>query len=268
MPAVFDTPPSLGIAAAVAALEAVPLATLRPDELFDRTDTKYLLPVALAPGVVAACADGYHALAVRGHRFCHYRTEYYDDEHLRLYHAHHAGHRPRYKVRVRTYLDTGDRFLELKSKTNTERTCKSRLPLAGSGCPPLDQLATLPTFDSLRVPPPTALRLSLVAEYTRLTLVSPQRPERVTIDFALAFRSPSGEAAFPGIAIAELKQQRRRPSEFRSLMRARHIQPGAISKYCLGITALYGQVRRNRYRSMIRHIQKVSHADVGPAAVG
>jgi len=260
--------PLTGITGAVAALGTVPLDVLRPNELFDRTDTKYLLPIGLTADIVTACADSYRAVLVRGTRLCHYRTEYYDDDRLRLYHAHHAGQRPRHKVRVRTYLDTGDRFLELKSKTNTDRTRKSRLPLSGVTRPPFDQLAVLPTFDPLRVPPPAALCLSLVAEYTRITLVSCDRPERVTIDFDLSFHCPDRDASFPGIAIAELKQKRYQSSAFQALMRARRIRPGAISKYCLGITALYGQVLRNRYWPVIRHIQKVSHADVGLAAVG
>lgn len=42
-----------------------------------------------------------------------------------MYRMHHCGKKVREKIRVRTYLDTNDTFLEIKNKNNHGRTKKS-----------------------------------------------------------------------------------------------------------------------------------------------
>ena len=57
--------------------------------------------------------------------------------------------------------------------------------------------------------------------YRRITLVSKQRAERVTLDLDLAFTRETDRAAMPGIVVAEVKYQgARHASEFARLMRS------------------------------------------------
>lgn len=44
-----------------------------------------------------------------------------------MYRMHHCGKKVREKIRVRTYLDTNDTFLEIKNKNNHGRTKKKRI---------------------------------------------------------------------------------------------------------------------------------------------
>ena len=127
--------PVAAIEAAARALTPVSLGELGEAALLDRVDTKFLLPASLVPEILRRCAPCYRALEVNCARLCRYSTLYFDTADLAFYHAHHAGHARRRKVRVRTYVDTGDRYLEVKLRTNKGRTTKSRVLVRGGATP-------------------------------------------------------------------------------------------------------------------------------------
>ena len=52
---------------------------------------------------------------------------YFDTDDYEMYRMHHAGRTVREKIRVRTYLDSLDTFLEVKNKNNHGRTKKKRI---------------------------------------------------------------------------------------------------------------------------------------------
>jgi SPX domain protein involved in polyphosphate accumulation len=79
-------------------------------------------------------------LEINGARLHHYQTLYFDTRDFALYSQHHNGQRARYKVRVREYLDSEMAFLEVKRKTNQNRTIKSRLQTPGA-VPEIDERA-------------------------------------------------------------------------------------------------------------------------------
>jgi hypothetical protein len=62
-----------------------------------------------------------------------------------------------------------------------------------------------------------------------------------------------------GIAIAEVKSDSNiSNSLFKSQMRAWHIQPDGFSKYCMGASMLYSQVKKNSLKSKLLWIEKIS----------
>jgi hypothetical protein len=245
---------------AAAALRGVPLAEVAAAALMDRVDTKFLLPAARVPELLRALAPDYRVLDVRGRRLARYRTDYFDTPDLALYHAHHAGRVPRWKVRVRAYVDDGTRFLEVKRRGHGGRTAKARIPLARREAPDELPAAALDAPPLRALAPPTAGPLCLTATVTcrRVTLVRDDLAERVTIDLALTVGCRGVLAGLPGLAVVELKQRQVGPSPLLDAMRRLGERPTPVSKYCLAVAALHPAARTNAYRPLLRRVRLIT----------
>ena len=101
--------------------------------LLTRLDRKYILPMADVPAVLDRLAHGVRVLEIDGRRDFGYRSRYFDTPRLDSYLA--AAHRRqrRYKVRIRSYVDTDLRFLEVKTRGRRGTTVKQRVPYAEDG---------------------------------------------------------------------------------------------------------------------------------------
>jgi len=96
-------------------------------KLMNRIDTKYTFSIDLLPTIMQLIKADYKVLEIDGNRKSSYKTLYYDTKEFSLYTKHHNGQLNRYKIRHRTYQETGDGFLEVKFKTNKGRTIKRRI---------------------------------------------------------------------------------------------------------------------------------------------
>ena len=248
-----------GIDASAQQLEAIALDELGAALLMDRVDTKFVLPARLVPELLAGCVGDYVALEVGGRRLSRYRTTYFDTGDLTLYRAHLAGRMPRRKVRLRTYLDTGESFLEVKVRTNSGRTLKSRVPAHSA-----DPEAALASADaqrwlaSLAGTDPWELRPIVGVDFLRLTLVARDRSERVTLDMRLDFTRGDALASFPELVIAEVKTHRQGRTRFERAMRDFGVRPEAVSKYCLGVMSVFEDAKRNAYKPLLRRIHSLA----------
>jgi hypothetical protein len=224
--------------------------------LMDRLDRKFLLQSGLLAHILKAARTDYRALVVQGTSGSRYSTCYYDTPDLGFYRAHHGDRFPRHKVRVRWYMDSGERYLELKHKTNRERTLKTRALLPASWTAPDRIGAELFAWMGARVPFPE-LEKSLVVDFTRITLVRRDMKERITFD--LGVRASVGERSchFPRVVIAELKQERSARSPMLEVLRGMHLRQGSLSKYCLGIASLRPGVKTNQFRETFRRIESL-----------
>jgi hypothetical protein len=160
---------------------------------------------------------------------------------------------PRYKVRERTYLETKERYLEVKLRSGKGQTRKVRVRLEGSREPAFLDLTGDDFLGVHRAVPLVDLGSALHVEYRRLTLVNRDSAERVTIDLGVSFRAPGVSTSFPGVAFVEIKQQRRERSLAMTALRGLgHRSGGGLSKYCLGIAALPIPAKKNRFKPMVR----------------
>jgi VTC domain len=117
------------VGGAVAGLPAAGLAeVLERAALQARTDRKYLVPVERFAELVSRLPDRYAVLEIGRLRGFAYESVYFDTPDLLTYRQHLQGRRRRYKVRTRTYLDSGDCMFEVKLKGRREQTVKARLP--------------------------------------------------------------------------------------------------------------------------------------------
>lgn len=238
------------------ALEPISLGEIGRAALLDRTDTKFTVPAARAADLIRQCAGAYRVLDVAGVRLNRYQTVYYDTTELAFYHAHHSGRYPRYKVRVRSYEDTGIRFAEIKRKTNTARTVKSRAEVANEFTRPIDALWSVIEPEQEVAEMFDLLRETATISFRRLTLVHRVNAERVTFDTMLRCESAGRSVEYPGLAVVEVKRASREPSAITSALGALHIRSATISKYCLAIANLSERAKKNRFKPILRRLAK------------
>ncbi len=242
---------------AVAAFAPIALSELGEAELLNRVETKYVVSAEMLPTLLTEIRHDYRVLSIEGQRLNRYKTLYFDSADFTLYHRHHAGAANRYKVRSRQYVETDTTFLELKHKTNKKRTLKQRIP-TGDFLRVIDRKSG----DFLRARCPhniDTLYGRLLTYYTRITLVSRHTAERVTIDLDLSFAWESRHEALSDIAIIEVKRApHSAESAFARQLRTQHVRPARFSKYCIGVSLIYPQVKHNNFKPQLRLLNKLS----------
>ena len=241
-------------------MEAIGLDEMKSVKLMSRMDTKYVLPRRrLITVLQRAQALGYRVLHT-GDIVNGYDSVYYDTDDLYLFRIHHNRQLKRQKVRCRTYIDSGDSFFEIKNKTNKGRTNKVRMPVKDFEPATLLQCADVHSFylDHRSLPTAT-LSPSLQTIFYRITLVNPEKTERITIDLDVNFRNlrEGSEGALTDVVILELKQGGRYVSAMQQLLLALRIKPFHLSKYCMGITLTYPRVKSNRFKRKLHLIHKL-----------
>jgi hypothetical protein len=220
-------------------------------DLPDRTDSKYLLPIALLPRFLReVCAD-HTVLEARGHRIFTYENTYFDTPDWDMYHSHHNGKLNRYKCRYRRYRETDLGYLEIKKKNNRNRTVKNRMPWNS------DEPTTV-----MRDEPPVAP--SLYVNYRRTSLWNRATDERLTLDWDLCYRRPTSTRVerLRHVFIAELKREGNvYRSPFVRKAKAYGYTPKGMSKYCVGVCMTAAdEVKTNRFKPLLRSLERVAGA--------
>jgi hypothetical protein len=226
--------------------------------MLERLDNKYIIPADRFRPALQDFAQHFDVLDIGAKRAFTYATRYFDDRDLQAYHDHHQGRRKRCKVRIRTYLDAGYSYLEVKLKDRRQITVKKRLRLDGA----LDRIddramAFIETchrelYDAYMG---RALVPVIGMEYERITLVARDGGERMTIDTALKFETADRmRAVRPDMFIVETKSARGNGLAD-VILRGLHLHPTkSCSKYCVGLAACGLVARRNRFLPALRRL--------------
>ncbi len=241
------------LATTLASLDPVDLPQLDRAQLHDRVESKVLFHVSAVPRALSLLAADYLVLEHDGMRSQHYRTSYFDSSRLRSYHEHHNQKRRRFKVRYRTYLNSGITFFEIKRNVDG-RTVKERIPSSPPGARvwPGDA-AFLAERAGIRA---GSLEPSLSVEYRRILLVARDYSERVTIDIGLHFTARGATHRMSQVAIGEFKQpsfDRHSPA-----MTALGRRPVKFSKYCMGLASCRPSLRHNRFKKNFLRLRKLT----------
>jgi len=225
--------------------------------LLRRTDVKYLVPRPALPALLDGMAAAYRVLEVDGLRLQRYETLYFDTPALDLYLLHHNGARRRFKIRSRRYLESELSFLEIKIKERGDRTVKFRRRTAAFvqllGPQWISYL--LEHTGDTRVPLDT-LRPTLWNTFSRLTLVSEEYSERVTIDLNLTLQRGAKQLRIDDQVVIEVKgEAAQRDTPVVRQLRALGLLPTGFSKYCIGVASLCTEVKHNHFIKKLRRIQ-------------
>lgn len=213
-----------------------------------RIDRKYLLPVEDAAMLMASLGPEAAMLEIDGLRSFGYESIYFDTADLLSYHQAAQRRRLRFKVRTRRYVDTDERFVEVKTRRNA-LTVKQRVSHAAA----MDDLSSGRAFVDLVLDRPlAALTPTLSTFYRRSTVLLPGAEGRLTIDTDLTWELPRGtELRLPGHAIVETKAGTAPSTADRVLWSYGH-RPVQISKYGTGLAALRPDLPSTKWRRLLR----------------
>jgi len=228
--------------------------------LLNRIDTKFILTYPQLLLALQQVMDDYSILEIDGLRLHRYHTLYFDTADRLFYREHHNGKRNRYKVRIRQYQDTQLCFLEIKHKNNKGWTSKKRTTrlefeqkLSADSCQFINSHIPFQAED---------LQPALTNEFSRLTLVSQLDQERITIDLALGF--PPFKTSLPkNLAVVEVKRDKySKNSAMIKALSDQRILPSSFSKYCIGTVLAHPTIKYNRFKPILRTINKLAHGPI------
>ncbi|MDR2963688.1 MAG: polyphosphate polymerase domain-containing protein [Bacteroidales bacterium] len=240
----------------VDAMPPISLEEMDSVKLLVRTDTKYVFPVAKLHAILRDAAAEYSVLHINSTPYQSYKTVYFDTPTNTMYLAHQNKRVNRYKVRHRTYCSTLTEFLEIKFKNNKGVTAKKR-----TLCNFSEQLTQADEFLHKHTPfGCTDLEPKTAVECVRITLVSLQNAERVTIDVNLKiapYTAQNQALDFSHICIIELKRDKcAGKSNMLTILKNHKIRPGSMSKYAIGTAALHEDIKKNNFKKKLRLIEK------------
>lgn len=237
----------------------VSLDELSRAPLMNRVDEKFAFPFSRLEHYLEVLKNDYDVLNIDGKVIFNYSSLYFDNTDFQFFKDHHQAIPNRFKVRIRTYLDSNVSFLEVKEKVKG-RTNKNRINIDGFTN---DLSENHQSFLKNQLRKNIHLKPVLINNYCRITLVNKHKEERLTIDFDINNRNidaSNSKQTLSNIVIAELKQPKLdRNSPFYQLMKRELIRPFRISKFCFGMIDLYESplLKSNRFKEKRILIQKL-----------
>jgi len=215
--------------------------------LLRRVDSKYFAPLTVLANLLTEMFD-VQVLDIDGRRSFRYRTVYYDTSGFTHYREHVQGRRQRFKVRVRTYCDSGEGMLEVKSKGYRGQTVKDRRPRDPRHPDALD-LDERAFVSSITGRDASALRPVLETVYQRTTLCAGD--QRITLDTDLTCAAGGRRGRGPDDVLVETKSPDGRTGLDRALVHA-GVRPHSVSKYCVAAALLYPHLPHNRWHRTLQ----------------
>lgn len=247
-------------------LPPITLQEMSGIKLMNRTDTKFVATLDQLVEFLTAVQGQYYIQQTGGKHIAGYHTTYFDTDDYQMYRMHHAGHSVREKIRVRTYLDSNDTFLEVKNKNNRGRTKKKRIAVGGVSTLHAERENVDPFL--CKVAWYTLEEVSPVIEnwFNRITLVNYGKTERLTIDFNLRFHHLKSDRRneLKRVAIIELKRDGNVPSPALDLLRQARIKRSGFSKYCIGSALTHSGLKRNNFKERLIMINKMENKQKTP----
>lgn len=241
---------------------------VREAALQTRVDRKFLLTPQEFSALAQRLGENFRIMEIDGLRTFRYESVYFDTADFEQYRAHRQGRRRRYKVRSRTYVDTGLSMFEVKTKGLRGNTVKHRMEqdpadagrLTGAALAFLDEVISREYGE--QVPD---LRPVLDSSYVRATFVNPIDGERVTCDVELSYADGRQQVEGPDLVVVETKSADGRGISDRALAEL-GIRPVSMSKYCIGVALLNPGLPANRWSRLLRRRFHAPRAPRRPAS--
>ncbi len=243
------------------AMEPMPpilLEQMSKIKLMNRTDTKFLTNKEGLRKVLEMAKDDYYVQEIDGKRIARYRTTYWDNDNHDFYVTHHNGHKPRMKVRVRTYEDSnGLTYLEIKRKDNHGKTKKKRTEVKSQN-EITESGGDTYLYEQTGIPLDT-LHPCLQNYFKRITLVNKGKTERLTIDYDIQYTNfETNKTADSGnLVIIELKRDGLVFSPIKEILLHLRIRPHGYSKYIFGSFMTNDRLKSNLIKPKYTEIKKL-----------
>lgn len=250
--------------------DPITLEQMSDVRLLNRTDTKFVTTLPMLRRLLAMAQDDYYAQDIDGERIAPYYTVYFDTDDCAMYRKHESGHTNRQKLRIRSYVNSGLNFLEVKTKNNHGRTKKKRVTIESFDPlhPQHDILFRRQNEEFIGYDEflrsylkydPESLKEQLENRFDRITLVNKGKTERLTIDTNLRFHNiVTDDFRFmDDVVIIELKRDGNVPSPILGMLRELRVKPHGFSKYCIGSAFTNEALHCNRIKPKLHDIEKI-----------
>ena len=244
------------VADALAGLSGMPAVAAPPEQLrlLRRLDSKYALPRAQLPALLAGLADRFVVLTSAGQYAARYVTVYFDSDQQQLLHDHLRGRRPRHKLRVRHYLERRLSSLEIKSKTPGGRTDKQqRAHPFGSNILDAEARGWAALATGLQQP----VHAQAWSSCQRITLLHTSAACRMTIDLNVSLGNRAQARTLQDRALVELKrEQSRGDAALSQALHAAGARPVGLSKYVAAMMDGGSTERRARFVAVLGRLAR------------
>ena len=240
----------------LAGFDPITLEQMKGIKLMNRTDTKFITTIDRLEELLLNAQGQYFIQEIEGGRNMPYFTRYFDTPDCSMYVMHQNGKKTRQKVRVRSYVDSGLAFIEVKNKNNHGRTKKKRISIDHKD---VEQNVYNDFLSQHLSYNPEILLPQIENRFKRVTLVNKQKTERLTIDTELMFNNlvTENELNLQRLVIIELKRDGNVYSPIRDIMRDLRIYPQGFSKYCMGMALTNESLKRNRFKERMMLLEKM-----------
>lgn len=236
-----------------------PVSLLELDDLalMKRVDKKFVLSTQHLEWLFTEARKYYRILEIEGERAFTYNTKYLDTIDRQLYLMHHNGRLNRQKVRYRTYAVNDLTFLEIKSKNNKGTTVKTRIKTQETNYKTDVERGFVENVLNIES---SGLEESLNNKFCRITLLSFETKERISIDYNLSFQRNGQEIDLPHVSIIEVKRDKSNiNSPIVTLLRQIGARPRGFSKYCMGIAMLEKNIKHNTFKPNLLYIKRLQN---------
>ncbi len=250
-----------GITEKTKLLPPISLSDMSGIKLMNRTDTKFVATLEQLNAFLVAVQGKYFIQENNNKRIAAYHTIYLDTSDYIMYTMHHNGKTCREKIRVRTYLDSNDTFLEVKNKNNHGRTKKKRITVQSIDTLHDEKHNVIPFLSKHAWYRLEDISPTCENRFSRITLVNFGKTERLTIDFDLQFHhfATDSRKQLDKVAIIELKRDGNVPSPALEIIRNLRIQRSGFSKYCIGSALTNKNLKINNFKERLRFINKLEN---------
>lgn len=239
-------------------------------KLMNRTDTKFVTNQSKLIKLLELAKSEYRVQEIDGRRIAHYYTMYFDTPSCEMFAAHQTGRKARQKLRIRSYVDSGLNFLEVKTKNNHGRTKKKRMTMEEfDPIHPQRDISFHLDTDTYREYggflegnlkyDPDRMTEQIENRFSRVTLVNKDKTERLTIDTGLSFHNITTgiDISLGDIVIIELKRDGLAHSPILDMLRSLRVMPMGFSKYCIGSALTNKRLKQNRLKPRLHQIERL-----------
>lgn len=230
--------------------QTISLSEMGKVRLMKRVDTKYVISRRQLEFLLERLPAYYFVQEIDGRCSMPYYTLYYDTPDRDMYHDHRRGRSNRKKIRIRIYRHSGQAYLEVKHKSGNGRTTKHRQAVEGEHHHLPLSAEFLQKHCQYELP---QLQRTIENKFERITLVSKNLDERVTIDTALRYRNHQTHqcCSLEDLVIIELKRDGHRYSRLREVLNDMLVRSSSFSKYCVGMILTDNTLKQNNFKEKL-----------------
>ena len=233
----------------------ISLLELQKVSLLKRFDTKYFFHFSKLEDVLNNMQNEYQILKIKNNLKHQYSTLYFDDKNKSSYIKHHNGKKNREKLRFRNYVESGESYLEIKTKNNKGQTNKKRIKTKKEfKITDLQKKFILNNSDF----DPEKMFLENSNIFTRYTFTDKKFSHRITIDTDFVFNYKEEKVDIPRLVILELKESKgEKEPLIKNILKKHNIKKNRISKYCLTTIMLNNKIKLNNFKTLMLKLEKM-----------